>query len=224
MSIRHWPEQERPPEKLLREGARAMSNAELLALFRRHGLRGKTALDLAHDLLVEFDGLRGLLNADQTRFCAAQGLGPARYAELQALLELVRRYLQEPLARPDGFTSPAAAREFLRARLRDLPYEVFCCFYLDNRNRLIRFEELFRGTIDGASVHPREVVRQALEHNAAAMILAHNHPSGIAEPSQADEAITRRLRDALRLVDIRLLDHLVIGDTTCVSFAERGLL
>ncbi len=224
MSIRHWPEQQRPREKLLREGASALSNTELLALFLRHGLRGKTALDLAQDLLLEFDGLRGLLNADQARFCAAQGLGPARYAELQALLELVRRYLQEPLARPDGFTSPAAAREFLRARLRDLPYEVFCCFYLDNRNRLIRFEELFRGTIDGASVHPREVVRQALEHNAAAMILAHNHPSGIAEPSRADEAITRRLRDALRLVDIRLLDHLVIGDTTCVSFAERGLL
>ncbi len=224
MSIRNWPNDERPREKLLERGPQALSSAELLAIFLRSGVRGASAVDLARSLLVQFDGLRGLLSADRERFLATHGLGPVRYAELQAALELVRRHLQESLERPDGFTSPAAAREYLQARLRDLPYEVFCCFYLDNRNRLIRFEELFRGTIDGASVHPREVVRQALTHNAAALILAHNHPSGIAEPSQADEMITRRLRDALSLVDIRLLDHLIVGDGLCVSLAERGLL
>lgn len=219
-----WPESERPRDKLLKEGAAALSDAELLAVLLRSGVRGKSAVDLARDLLLRFEGLRGLVSASAASFCRLQGLGPGKYAQIQAGLELARRHLAEPLKRDGPLTSPAAVRDFLHARLRDLPYEVFCCLYLDNRNRLISFEELFRGTIDGASVHPREVVRQALAHNAAALILAHNHPSGVAEPSQADELITRRLRSALGLVDIRVLDHLVVGDGATVSFAERGLL
>jgi DNA repair protein RadC len=224
MSIKDWPESERPREKLLRLGASALSTAELLAIVLHHGRPGQTALDLARELLTRFGGLRGLLSASRERACANAGLSAARYAELQAAMEIARRALQETLERPDGLSSPSAARRFLQARLRDLPHEVFCCFYLDNRHRLIRFDELFRGTIDGASVHPREVVKEALAHNAAAVILAHNHPSGVAEPSDADQLITRRLKDALALVDIRLLDHLVVGDGSCVSFAERGLL
>lgn len=201
-----------------------MSSVELLAIVLRHGNRQQSAYEIASALLGHFGSVRALLNASQERLCAVPGVGSARYAELQAAVELVRRHLEEALDRPEAFNTPQAASEFLRARLRDLPHEVFCCFYLDNRNRLICFEELFRGTVDGASVHPREVVRQALEHNAAAMIVAHNHPSGVAEPSHADEAITRRLRDALALVEVRLVDHLVVGDESYTSLAERGLL
>ena len=179
---------------------------------------------MARDLLTEFGSLRGLLTAERERVCAAPGLGPARYVALQAALELARRHYQELMTAGSALANPRATREFLRMRLRDLPHEVFCCVYLDNRHRVIGFEELFRGTIDGASVHPREVVKQALARNAAAVILAHNHPSGVAEPSQADELITRRLKEALALVDIRVLDHLVVGDGVCESFAERGLL
>ena len=176
------------------------------------------------DLLIEFGSLRGLLTRGSRAVCAAHGLGPARYVALQAALELTRRHYQELMTTGSALANPRATREFLRMRLRDLPHEVFCCVYLDNRNRVIAFEELFRGTIDGASVHPREVVKQALARNAAAVILAHNHPTGLAEPSQADELITRRLKEALALVDIRVLDHLVVGDGVCESFAERGLL
>ena len=222
--ISAWPLAERPREKLLAAGPGALTNSELLALLLRSGHRGVSAVRLARDLLARFGGLRGLLCAPQAAVCGQPGMGPGKYAQLQAALELARRHLAEPLERDGPLTSPAAVRDFLHARLRDLPYEVFCCLYLDNRNRLISFDELFRGTIDGASVHPREVLRQALAHNAAAVILAHNHPSGVAEPSQADELITRRLRSALGLVDIRVLDHLVVGDGTTVSFAERGLL
>jgi len=201
-----------------------LSDAELVAVVLRSGTKGKTAVALARDLLSRFGGLRGLFSAARTELCSASGIGPGKYAQLQAAAELARRQLAEPLKRDGPLTSPTAVREFLHARLRDRPYEVFCCLYLDNRNRLIMFEELFRGTIDGASVHPREVVRRAIEHNAAALILAHNHPSGVAEPSQADELITRRLQSALGLIDIRVLDHLVVGDGEIVSFAERGLL
>jgi DNA repair protein RadC len=222
--LKHWPPEERPREKLLRAGARTLSSLELLAILLRTGGQGQSAITLAGRLLEAFGGVRGVFTASRSQLCAVAGLGEARYAELQAAVELVRRHLAEPLTRTGGFTSPSAAHDYLNARLRDLPYEVFCCFYLDNRNRLIHFEELFRGTIDGTSVHPREVVRRALEQNAAAMILAHNHPSGVAEPSHADELITRRLRDALALVEVRLLDHLVVGDGECVSLAERGLL
>lgn len=224
MSIREWPQTERPREKLLSQGAHALSEAELLAILIRTGTRGRSALDIARNLLVRFGSLRGLLTADKEQVCTAPGLGPARYVALQASLELTRRHYQELMTAGSALANPHATKEFLRMRLRDLPHEVFCCVYLDNRNRAIGFDELFRGTIDGASVHPREVVKAALARNAAAVILAHNHPSGIAEPSQADELITRRLKEGLALVDIRLLDHFVIGDGICTSFAERGLL
>ena len=223
-SIRHWPAAERPREKLLLRGATALSDAELLALLFGTGLRGHGALDLARGLLNEFGSLRGLLAADRDRTLAAPGLGPARVALLQGALELARRHYGAALRPGEPLHSPADTRRFLTAQLRDRPYEVFCCLYLDNRHRLIAFEELFRGTIDGAAVHPREVLRQALAHNAAALILAHNHPSGVAEPSHADELITVRLRDALALVDIRVLDHLIVAGPEAVSLAERGVL
>ena len=224
MTIRDWPSEERPREKLLEKGAAALSDAELLAILLRTGTAGRSAVDLAREVLGSFRSLRKLIAADRSRFCAHPGLGPARYAELQAAAEISRRQLAETLRAGPSMASPRATGEYLRAKLRDLEHEVFCCLYLDNRHRLIQFEELFRGTIDGASVHPREVVKQALARNAAAVILAHNHPSGVAEPSHADELITRRLREALQLVDIRVLDHLIVADNGCLSFAERGLL
>ncbi|HHQ42989.1 MAG TPA: JAB domain-containing protein [Chromatiales bacterium] len=224
MPITDWPEGERPREKLLARGPGALSDAELLAIFLRTGVPGRTAVDLARELLARFGGLRPLLGAGREALCAAPGLGPAKYAQLQAAVEMARRHLYEGLARGKAITSPHAAREFLLARLRDRPHEVFAALFLDGRHRVLAFRELFRGTIDGAAVYPREVVRAALDLNAAALIVAHNHPSGVAEPSAADAAITRRLREALALVDVRLLDHLVVGDGTVVSLAERGLL
>ncbi|MDT8386074.1 MAG: DNA repair protein RadC [Thiogranum sp.] len=224
MSIRHWPKTERPREKLLLAGARALSDAELLAIFLRTGSAGMNAVELARTLIGEYGGLRALLQADQKQFCAARGLGDAKYAQLQAVLELARRHLHERLIRGDALKNPAETKNYLTSRLRDYPYEVFACLFLDSRHRVISYEELFRGTIDGATVHPREVLRRALQHNAAAVILAHNHPSGVAEPSDADRRITRRLQDALGLIDIHVLDHVVIGDQCVVSFAERGLI
>src|SRR5271170_4142694 len=224
MAIRDWPEGERPREKLLDKGATSLSDAELLAILLRTGTPGRSALDLARDALKHFQSLRKLIASDRQRFCAEPGLGPARFAELQAAVEIARRQLSETLRTGPSLSSPRATRDFLSARLRDLEHEVFCCLYLDKRHRLIQFEELFRGTIDGASVHPREIVRLALQRNSAAVIIAHNHPSGVAEPSQADELITQRVREALALVDIRLLDHIIIGDGTSVSLAERGLV
>ena len=224
MQIRDWPPAERPREKLLALGSGALSEAELLAIWLRHGTSGMNALDLARSLLVRFGSLRGLLTAGRQALCGQSGVGPTRWAELQAALEIVRRHHLERLQAGPLLASPRAARDYLIARLRDLEHEVFCCLFLDSRHRLTRCEEMFRGTVDGASVHPREVVKQALARNATAVILAHNHPSGIAEPSQADEIITTRLRDALALVEIRLLDHLIIGDGNCVSLAEKGLI
>jgi DNA repair protein RadC len=223
-TLRDWPAAERPREKLLSGGPARLSDAELLALFLRTGLRGRTAVDLARELLQAFGGLRGLLDAEQTAFCAHPGLGPARYAQLQGVLELARRHWQAQLQREDVLDNPETTRRFLGSRLRHRPHEVFACLFLDNRHRVIAFEELFQGTIDGASVHPREVVRRVLHHNAAAVILAHNHPSGVAEPSRADVALTRRLTDALALVDVRVLDHVVVGEGPGVSFAERGMI
>lgn len=223
MSIADWPADERPREKLLARGASAMSDAELLAIFLRTGVKGKSAVDLARELLNVFGDLRGLLIADQASFCAGKGLGTAKYVQLQAVLEIARRHLFETVKRGDPLSNPAETRNYITMRLRDYTFEVFAALFLDNRHRVIVFEELFRGTIDGASVHPREVVRRALHHNAAAVIFAHNHPSGVAEPSQADRHITQRLKDALVLIDVRVLDHIVVGDDT-VSFAERGLL
>jgi DNA repair protein RadC len=220
MSIRDWPEEERPREKLLARGPGHLSDAELLAVLFGSGTRRESAVDVGRGLLQRHGGLRALLRAGGT----AEGLGARRAGILQAALELSRRHYAEALRAGPALETPQTTRAYLVAQLRDRPYEVFCLLHLDNRHRLIAFEELFRGTIDGASVHPREVVKQALARNAAAVILAHNHPSGVAEPSQADELITARLREALALVDIRLLDHLVVGDTGCASFAERGLL
>lgn len=224
MSIRHWPEEERPRERLLYNGAGALSDAELLAIFLRTGRKGMSAVDLARELLTSFGGLRGLLEADRKTFSACPGLGDAKFAQLQAVLEMAQRHLWESLTRGPALTNPLQTRDYLTARLRQAPHEVFACIFLDNRHRVIHFEELFRGTIDGAAVYPREVVKKALANNAAAVIIAHNHPSGITEPSQSDEALTRRLRDSLNLVDIRLLDHLVIGEGDPVSLAERGVL
>lgn len=224
MSITDWPADERPREKLLQRGADALSDAELLAIFLRTGRQGLTAVDLARQLLSEFGGLRALLASDRAAFTGRAGLGPAKYAQLQAVLAMARRHLWAELACGEVISSPSATREYLMARLRGYENEVFAAVFLDNRHRVLAFEELFRGTIDGTSVHPREVVKRALGVNAAAMIIAHNHPSGVAEPSRADEAITQRLRDALALVDVRLLDHFVIGDGMPISLAERGLI
>ncbi len=224
MAIRDWPRDERPREKLLEKGAAALSDAELLAILLRTGTRGSSAVDLARDVLKSFRGLRKFIAADRRRFCAVPGLGLARFAELQAAVEISRRQLTESLRAGPSLASPRATCDFLSAKLRDLEHEVFCCLYLDKRHRLIEYEELFRGTIDGASVHPREIVKLALQRNSAAVIVAHNHPSGIAEPSQADELITQRVKEALGLVDIRLLDHIIVGDGMIVSLAERGLV
>lgn len=224
MSIAQWPEGERPREKLLLRGADALSDAELLAIFLRTGLPGISAVDLARSLVARFGGLRGLFNASEEQFCAAPGLGRAKYAQLRAVLAMSQRYLAEELQRGGAITSTEGAGQYLSSRLRDRAREVFAVLLLDNQHRMIAFEELFEGTIDSAAVHPREVVKRALYHNAAALILAHNHPSGVAEPSEADRQVTLRLQRALELVGVRVLDHLVVGDGKPVSFAERGWL
>jgi DNA repair protein RadC len=224
MAIRDWPRDERPREKLLGKGPGALSDAELLAILLRTGTRGRSALDLAREVLKNFKSLRKLIAADRQSFCAERGLGLVRFAELQAAAEIARRQLSETLHAGPSLASPRVTRDFLSSKLRDLEHEMFCCLYLDKRHRLIEFQELFRGTIDGASVHPREIVKLALQRNAAAVIIAHNHPSGVAEPSQADELITQRIKEALALVDIHLLDHIIVGDGASVSLAERGVL
>jgi len=224
LSIKQWPESERPREKLLLRGPDALSDAELLAIFLRTGTRGKSAVDVARELLNKYGGLRALLKADKDSFCSGLGLGKAKFALLQAVLEMSRRHLYEVLEVGDVLTSPQNTQEYLTTKLRDIDHEVFACLYLDNRHSVIKFKILFNGTIDGASVYSREVVKQALKYNAAAVIFAHNHPSGVAEPSHADELLTQRLVEALKLVDIRVLDHIIVGNGRCVSFAERGLI
>lgn len=222
MSITDWPKQERPREKLLMRGAQSLSDAELLAIFLRTGIKGKTALDLARDLLNTFGGFRKLLSATQKTFCQFRGLGLAKYAQLQASLEMSQRYLQETLPKRSILTNAKQTQTYLKAKLRDYPHEVFACLFLDNRHRIIHYEELFQGTIDQATVHPREVVKKALAHNAAAVILAHNHPSGSIQPSEQDKHLTKHLQQALALVDIRVLDHIIIGEDQACSLAERG--
>ncbi len=221
--ITEWPADERPREKLLLKGANSLSDAELLAIFLRTGIPGKSAVDLSRELLSAFGSLRALLTSQQSDFCAYKGLGPAKYAQLQAVLEMARRHLGESLNRSTVLTSPAETRRYLHSMMRDFKHEVFACLMLDNKHRVIVFRQLFAGSINSASVHPREVVKQALADNAAAVIFAHNHPSGVAEPSQSDIHITQLLTRALELVDINVLDHLVIGDDV-VCFSERGLL
>ena len=222
--IREWPKMERPREKLLHRGPHALSDAELLAVLLGSGTRGRSAVEVARRHIAAFGSLRELLTAAWPLWSDKKGVGPARYAALQAALELSRRHLCETMRVGSALAAPDATRKFLLAQLRDRPYEVFCCLYLDSRHRLIAFEELFRGTIDGANVHTREVLRQTLAHNASALILAHNHPSGVTEPSHADEFITRRLKDALALMDVPVLDHFIVGDGSCFSFSEHGLL
>lgn len=224
MSIRDWPEGERPREKLLALGVEALSDAELLAIFLRVGVAGRSAVDLARDLLSAFGGLRPLLEADQARFCAERGIGTATFVQLQATLELSRRHLASQLERGHALTSPTLVRAYLAAKLRHLGHEEFAALFLDSQHRVIRYESLFRGTLDSASVYPREVARRALALGAGAVIFAHNHPSGVAEPSDADRRITERLREALALFEIRVLDHFVVGDGEVASFAERGWL
>ena len=221
MSIRDWPEDERPREKLLARGAAALTAAELLAVLLGSGLRGHSAVDLGRDLLTRAGSLNALVAGDALN---APGLGPAKRARITAALELARRCLGEELRSREALTSPRDSGAFLKAQLAHRPYEVFACLFLDNRHRVLAFEELFRGTLDGASVHPREVVRAALQHNAAAVILAHNHPSGVSEPSAADRNITHQLRDALQLIGVRVLDHLVVGAGEPTSMAARGLI
>lgn len=224
MAITDWPAQERPRERLLAQGPHALSDAELLAIFLRTGMSGKSAVDLARELLHSFGSLTALTHASEAAFCAVPGLGPAKYAQLQAVMEMARRALKEQSKQRDALSSPQAVRDYLRLQLGAREYEVFIAVFLDTQNRVIAIEELFRGSLKETSVYPREVVKRALAHNAAALIFAHNHPSGVAEPSRADEAITQALKQALALVDVRVLDHFIVAAGGGVSLAERGLI
>lgn len=222
--IKDWPGQERPREKLLERGPGSLSDAELLAIFLRTGVRGSTAVDLARDAMITFGDLPGVMHASLREFSQLPGLGETKYAQLHAALEIGRRYLAAEVQRGHVLENPGATRDYLKFKLKHLPYEVFACLFLDNQHQVIRFEEMFRGTVDGASVYPREVVKRALDLDAKALIFVHNHPSGVAEPSQADLSLTERLQQALKLVEVRVLDHFIVGDAEPVSFAERGLL
>lgn len=224
MSIKKWPKQQRPRERLMHQGAQSLTDAELLAIFLRTGVKGKTAVELADDLLQQFGSLRGLLRAPYKVFCAAHGLGDAKYVQLQAVLEMSRRHLKETLKRSDAIKSPQAVINFLSLQLKGEQHEIFACLWLDNQHRVLKFERLFRGSITSSNVYPREVVKSALKFNAAAVVFAHNHPSGNSEPSQADIEITKKLFKVLSLVEVRVLDHIIIGEKEHVSFAERGLL
>ncbi len=224
MAITDWPETERPRERLLEKGPATLSDAELLAIFLRTGVEGSTAVDLARELLTRFGSLSELFAAQLHEFRHVRGMGPAKFAQLQAVLEMARRALGEDIRTGDVLRSPNSVREYLRLALQGREHEVFLALFLDAQNRVIESEELFRGTLSQTSVYPREVVKQALHHNAAAVIFAHNHPSGVAEPSHADEALTQALKQALALVDVKVLDHFVVGAATVLSFAERGLL
>ena len=224
MPISDWPESERPREKLLAQGAGSLSDAELLAIFLRVGVRGMSAVDLGRALLKQFGSLGALFAATPETLATVPGIGAAKSAQLKAALEIAARALREQARERDALSSPAAVRDFLRLTLRDREHEVFVAVLLDAQNRVIHVEELFRGTLTQTSVYPREVVKCALRHNAAAVILAHNHPSGVAEPSQADRLLTEALRKALDTVDVKVLDHFVVGAGGGTSFAERGLL
>lgn len=223
MTMADWPVTERPREKLLQHGAGALSDAELLALLLQTGMAGKTAVDLGRELLARFDGIGGVFGADRRELNTLPGLGPCKVALLEAARELGVRNLETRMRGRDVLTSSAATRDYLRLRYRHCQREIFSCLFLNNQHHVVKMEELFTGTIDGAAVYPREVVKRCLYHNAAAVIFAHNHPSGVAEPSQADIAITGKLRSALSTIEVRVLDHLVIGSETVVSMAERNL-
>jgi DNA repair protein RadC len=224
MAITDWLAGERPRERLFAQGAESLSDAELIAIFLRTGVRGRSALDIARDLLTRFGSVSALFAADLKVLGATPGLGDAKCAQLVAVMEVARRVLRETMSRGNALTSPRSVRDFLRLKLQDRPHEVFVGVFLDAQNRVLAVEELFRGTLTQTSVYPREVVKRALHFNAAALIFAHNHPSGVAEPSRSDEALTQALKQALALVDVKVLDHFVIGSGTAMSFAERGLI
>jgi DNA repair protein RadC len=224
MAITDWPEGERPREKLLERGAASLSDAELLAIFLRTGVTGKSAVDLARELLMRFGNLTQLFAASEADFCAIHGMGQAKFVQLQAVLEMSRRALSEEMRRGDALNSPRAVRDYLQLLLGSRPQEIFVVLFLDTQHRVIATEELFHGTLSQTSVYPREVVKRALAHNAAAVILAHNHPSGVAEPSLADQHLTQALKQALALVDVRVLDHFIVAGGRMHSFAETGLL
>jgi DNA repair protein RadC len=224
MSMARWPAGERPRERLLAQGPAALSDAELIALFVGTGVRGASALDVARELLARFGRVSRVLSATQCELDPVPGVGAAKYAQIAAVMELARRALAEEMKARDALTSPAAVRGYLRLRMQDLGHECFYCVFLDARNRVMAAEELFRGTLTQTSVYPREIVKRSLHHNAAAVILAHNHPSGVAEPSIQDQALTRTLTEALALVDIKVLDHFIVAPGACMSFAERGLM
>jgi DNA repair protein RadC len=224
MAITDWPLDDRPREKLVAKGAESLSDAELVAICLRTGVKGRSALDVARELLARFGSLTALCSADTAALCAVTGLGTAKSAQFAAVMEIARRALRENISRGSALSSPQAVRDYLRLKLQDRPHEVFLCVFLDAQNRVLAVEEMFRGTLTQTSVYPREVVKRALAHNAAALIFAHNHPSGIAEPSRSDEALTNALKQALALVDVKVLDHFVIGAGAAMSFAERGLL
>ena len=223
-SVKHWPSKERPRERLIHCGASAISDAELLAILLRTGVKGISVVELARQLLSESGGIRELLMLQSKQFFQLHGMGVAKYAQLQAALELGKRVLEQSILKEDCLASSEKTKDYLRLQLRDKPYEVFAALFLDARHQLIAYKELFRGTINGASVPIREVVKEAMQYNAASLIVAHNHPSGIAEPSQADKQLTQSLRKALNLLDVSLLDHIIVGNAECCSFAERGLL
>jgi DNA repair protein RadC len=224
MTIKSWSAAERPREKLLEKGPQALSDAELVAILWRTGIPGKTAVDLARELLVKFGGLRKLLEADQQEVCQVAGIGLAKYAIVQAALEISRRYLYSNLGERKELTRTIDTKYYLSAKLRHKQQEIFACVFLDNRHRVVGYEELFFGTINQSNVYPREVIKRALYHNAAAVILAHNHPSGIADPSSSDKYITVDLKKALALIDVRVLDHIIVGDDVVFSMLEAGLL
>ena len=224
MGIADWPEDERPRERLLKLGAAALSEAELLAIFLRTGIAGKSAVELGRDLLDRFGSLHRLFAAPLEDVAAIRGLGPAKYVQLQAVVEMARRALAEQIQDRDAMSSPQAVRDYLRLSLGARPHEVFVAMFLDAQNRLLGCEELFRGTLTQTSVYPREVVKTALRYNAAGVIFAHNHPSGVAEPSRADELLTQTLKQALSLVEIKTLDQFIVAGCKTISFAERGLL
>ena len=224
MGINNWPAGERPREKLLQKGAHALSDAELLAIFLRTGVTGKSAVALARELVSTFGNLTALFAASEKEFCSIHGLGQAKYVQLQAVLEMARRALHEEMKTSDALNSPQAVRDYLQLLLRGREQEVFMVIFLDSQHRVMASEEMFHGTLTQTSVYPREVVKRALHHNAAAVILAHNHPSGVAEPSQSDRLLTDALKQALALVDVRVLDHFIVAGAGCLSFAERGLV
>ena len=221
MAISDWPVAERPRERLLTRGAQTLSDAELLAVVLRTGLRGKSAVELGRELLVRFKGNAGLFGADLSQ---VKGLGPAKRAQFAATIELARRSIEEGLKEKTVLTSPGAVRDYLKLALGTRPHEVFVCIWIDAQHRVIEYQEAFEGTLTQTSVYPREIVKAALARNAAAVIFAHNHPSGAAQPSQADELLTRTLKDALALVDVKVLDHFIVAGSQAISFAERGLL